>query len=300
MCDLRGTWLRGSIAPYLGTRCRKRGRSNRGRTSPGSPSTSSLESPSERLPGDSLAFRLLLEGLREFQESGLSPSENDEVAYLLREEIGALGDVEVPPDSSRERQLSLRRDLHDLSHRRHVRNPYHFNLVPGMVTSLSESNGYPWRFSPLPVDGTPMSNAQDMDDPLLPVDIDDSPVVVHSNLEGFNGSQTSQVSSRIQCNRPELSGHSLPDGFVQFPELFRCEFRELNPECQPLIPLSSVALAGRSFPPGFVGATRRYLRWSSRSSGPLGRARSHTGRIRTSKGSPVPWTPPQAASPALS
>src|SRR2546430_12438904 len=136
MCDLRGTWLRGSIAPYLGTRCRKRGRSNRGRTSPGSPSTSSLESPSERLPGDSLAFRLLLEGLREFQESGLSPSENDEVAYLLREEIGVLGDAEIPSDSSRERQLSLRRDLHDLSHRRHVRNPYYFNLVPGMVNSF--------------------------------------------------------------------------------------------------------------------------------------------------------------------
>src|SRR2546421_12573633 len=145
-----------------------------------------------------------------------------------------------------------------------------------------------------------MSNDQDKDDPLLPVDIDDSPVVAHSNLEGFNGSQTSQVSTRIQCNRPELSGHSLSNGFVQLPELFRGEFREPNPECQPLIPLSSVALAGRSFPPGFVSATRRYLRWSSRSSGLPGPARSPTGRIRNSKGSTVPWTPPQAASPALS
>jgi len=169
-----------------------------------------------------------------------------------------------------------------------------------MVTSLSERDGYPWHFRPLPVDGIPMSNAQDMDDPRLPADIDDSRVVAHSNLEGFNGSQTSQVSSGIQRNRPELSGHPLSYGFVPLPELFRSEFRELNPERQPLIPLSSIALAGRSFPPEFVGATRRYPRWSSRSSGPPGRARSHTGRIRTSKGSLVPWTPPQAASPALS
>src|SRR5439155_22061239 len=220
--------------------------------------------------------------------------------YLLREKIGVLGDVEIPPDSSRERQLSFRRDLHDLSHRRDVRNPYYFILVPGMVTSLSECDGYPWRFRLLPVDGTPMSNAQDMDDPRLPADIDNSPVVANSNLEGFNGSQTSQVSSRVQCNRPELSGHSLSDGFVQLPELFRGEFRELNPERQPLIPLSSIAQAGRSFQPGFVGATRRYLRWFSRSSGLPGRERSHTGRIRTSRGSLVPWTPPQAASPALS
>src|SRR2546421_109402 len=42
-----------------------------------------------------------------------------------------------------------------------------------MVTSLSECGGYPWRFRPLSVDGTPMSTAQDMDDPLLPVDIED-------------------------------------------------------------------------------------------------------------------------------
>src|SRR5207247_2094317 len=83
------------------------------------------------------------------------------------------------PDSSRERQLSLRRDLHDLSHRRHVRNPYYFILVPGMVTSLSECDGYPWHFRPLPVDGIPMSNAQFMDDPRLPADIDDSRVVAH-------------------------------------------------------------------------------------------------------------------------
>src|SRR5205809_7398080 len=134
-----------------------------------------------------------------------------------------------------------------------------------MVTSLSECVGYPWRFRSLPVDGTSMSNAQDIDDPLLPVDIDDpllpvdiddSPVVAHSNLEGFNGSQTSQVSSRIQRNHPELSGHSLSDGFVPLPVLFPGDFRELNPDRQPLIPLSAVALAGRSFQPDFVGATR--------------------------------------------
>src|SRR5205809_7224210 len=113
-----------------------------------------------------------------------------------------------------------------------------------MVTSLSECVGYPWRFRSLPVDGTSMSNAQDIDDPLLPVDIDDpllpvdiddSPVVAHSNLEGFNGSQRSQVSSRIQRNHPELSGQSLLDGFVRLPEIFRREFRVLNPERHPLI-----------------------------------------------------------------
>src|SRR5438046_8739728 len=149
-----------------------------------------------------------------------------------------------------------------------------------MIASLSEGDGYPWPFRPLPVYGIPMSKAQDMDDPRLPADIDDSRVVAHSNLEGFNGSQTSQVSSGIQRNRPELSGRPLSYGFVPLPELFRSEFRELNPERQPLIPLSSTALAGRSFPPEFVGATRRYPRCSSRSSGPPVPSPLHTGHLQ--------------------
>ncbi len=141
---------------------------------------------------------------------------------------------------------------------------------------------------PSPVDGTPMSNAQNVDDPLSPVHINDRSVVANPNLESFNGSETSHVSSRIQRNRPELFGNPLSDRLVQFQELFRGEFRELSPERQPLIPLSSVALAARSFPRGFAGVTRRYPRLSSRSIGLPGHEQSHTERIRTSRGNLVP------------
>ncbi len=82
-----------------------------------------------------------------------------------------------------------------------------------------------------------MSNAQDVHDPLLPVDINDRSVLADSNLESLYGTEASQVSHGIQRNRPYLWGNSLSDRLVQFPELFRGEFRELNPECQPLIPL---------------------------------------------------------------
>src|SRR2546428_9610711 len=97
-----------------------------------------------------------------------------------------------------------------------------------------------------------MSNTQDVDDPLLPVDINDRSVVANSNLEGLNGTEAGQGPSRIHRNPPELSGNSLSDRRVQLPELFRGELPELNPERQPLIPLSSGARAGRAFSPRFV------------------------------------------------
>jgi len=47
-----------------------------------------------------------------------------------------------------------------------------------------------------------MSNAQDVQDPLLPVDINDRSVVADSNLESLYGTEAGQVSSGIQRNRP--------------------------------------------------------------------------------------------------
>src|SRR5712692_9342698 len=108
------------------------------------------------------------------------------------------------------------------------------------------------------------------------------------------------MPSRIECHGLEFTRDPLSDRLVQLPELGPRELGEFNSEHQPLIPLSSVARAGWSFPREFAGATRRYLRSSSRSDGLRGPGRSHTGRIRTSRGSPVPWTPPQEASLALS
>jgi hypothetical protein len=71
------------------------------------------------------------------------------------------------------------------------------------VSVWTECDGHPTsRFIPSPVNGTPMSNAQDVDDPLLPVDINDCSVVANSNLEGLNGTEASQVSGRIHRNRP--------------------------------------------------------------------------------------------------
>src|SRR5947208_8601188 len=145
-----------------------------------------------------------------------------------------------------------------------------------------------------------MSDAQDEDNPPLPVEINDSSVVPNTNFEGVNGTEASQVSSGIHRDRPKLSGDSLSDGLVQLLELFGGEFRELNTERQPLIPLSSSARALRSFTRELVGETRRYPRSSSRSGDLPGRAQSHTGRIRTSRGSPVPGMRPKAASLALS
>src|SRR2546422_2172673 len=132
-----------------------------------------------------------------------------------------------------------------------------------------------------------MSNTQDVDDPLLPVDINNRSVVANSNLEGLNGTEAGQVPSRIHCNRPELPGYSVSDRLVQLPELFRSEFRELNPERQPLIPRSSGVRAGRFSPREFAGETRRCPQSSSRSDVPPRRGRSRTGRTRTSRGIPA-------------
>src|SRR2546427_2004682 len=102
-----------------------------------------------------------------------------------------------------------------------------------------------------------MSNTQDVDDPLLPVDINDRSVVANSNPEGLNGTEAGQVPRRIHPNRPGLSGKSFSDRRVQLPEIFPGELRELNPGRQPPISLSLGAPAGRSFSPGVFGQTPR-------------------------------------------
>src|SRR3989442_10463996 len=100
-----------------------------------------------------------------------------------------------------------------------------------------------------------MSNTQDVDDPLLPVDINDRSVVANSNPEGLNGTEAGQVPRRSHRNPPELSGNSLSDRPVQLPGLFPRRLRQLNPERQPRLPLSSRPRAGRSFSLGFFRQT---------------------------------------------
>lgn len=83
-----------------------------------------------------------------------------------------------------------------------------------------------------PVHGASVSQGEDDEDLVLPVHVEDQPVVPDAQAVCVHGPEFRQVASRIDGNRPKPCRDPTADRRIELPELGRGQDGELDPERQ--------------------------------------------------------------------